>query len=89
MFVKVKLDNSEELQKKALEGREKVWGIDHPHTLLAVHRLASVYIDKGMFDVARPLCIRALEGREKALGSDHMDTIESVKLLEELEKKRG
>jgi len=73
-----KYDQAEEMNRRALEGREKVLGQDHPDTLNSVHDLASVLQYQGRYDQAEEMNRRALEGREKVPGQDHPDTLASA-----------
>ena len=76
-----RLGEAQSFQQRALEGLNKVLGGTHPDTLLAAHRLASVFIDRGDFDAALPLCHRAFDGRIQVLGTTHRHTIDSKELL--------
>jgi tetratricopeptide (TPR) repeat protein len=51
---------SESLYRRALDGREKVLGPDHPHTLESVGRLAGLYLDCRRYQEAVPLLERAV-----------------------------
>ena len=75
---------AEPLYRRALAGREKALGPDHPDTLTSVNNLAVLLQAKGDYAAAEPLYRRALAGREKALGPDHPDTLRSVDNLAEL-----
>jgi tetratricopeptide (TPR) repeat protein len=79
-----KYDEAEQLNRRALEGREKELGIHHPDTLASVSNLASVLQSQGKYDEAEKLNRRALEGKEKELGVHHPDTLKSVYCLAHL-----
>ncbi|RVD86093.1 uncharacterized protein DFL_004387 [Arthrobotrys flagrans] len=64
--------------ERALTGREKALGKDHPLTLSTVNDIAGVFDNQGNYDEARQWCERALAGREKALGKDHPSTLDTV-----------
>jgi tetratricopeptide (TPR) repeat protein len=64
-----------EWYRRALDGREKTLGKDHPDTLETVHNMASVFDGKGEYGKALEWYRRALDGREKTLGKDHPDTL--------------
>ncbi|RPA89592.1 TPR-like protein [Choiromyces venosus 120613-1] len=70
--------------RRALEGREKVLGPDHPDTLTSVNNLASLLRALGRHGESETMSRRALEGREKVLGPDHPDTLTSVNNLASL-----
>ncbi|KAL0636312.1 hypothetical protein Q9L58_004769 [Maublancomyces gigas] len=63
---------------RALAGREKALGSDHPNTLDTVNNMASVFDSQGKYDDALEWYRRALAGREKALGGDHPSTLNTV-----------
>ncbi|CUS06611.1 unnamed protein product [Tuber aestivum] len=69
------------MHRRALEGREKILGPDHPDTLTSVNNLAGVLQSQGKYDESEEMHRRALEGREKILGPDHPNTLSSVKNL--------
>ena len=75
---KIQWNKAESLFRRALEGREKALGEDHPDTLRSVNNLGNLLMQKGDYEAAEALYRRALEGREKALGADHLDTLGSV-----------
>ena len=54
------------MNRRALEGREKVLGKEHPDTLTSVNNLASVLQGQGKHEEAEQMNRRALEGREGA-----------------------
>ena len=66
------------MNRRALEGKEKALGKEHPSTLMSVSNLASVLKDQRKYEQAEDMNRRALEGREKALGKEHPDTLTSV-----------
>ena len=69
------------MDRRALDGREKVLGNEHPDTLTSINNLASVLQDQGKYDEAEQMNRRALDGREKALGKEHPSTLTSVYCL--------
>ncbi|KAL9577476.1 MAG: hypothetical protein Q9203_007445, partial [Teloschistes exilis] len=74
-------DNAEQMDRQALESREKVLGKEHPDTLTSVSNLALVLQYQGKYDEAEKMNRRALDGREKVLGKEHPDTLTSVYCL--------
>ncbi|KAH8152885.1 uncharacterized protein LAJ45_03111 [Morchella importuna] len=64
--------------ERALAGREKSLGKDHPDTLTTVHSMASVFYNQGEYGKALEWYERALAGCEKSLGKDHPDTLSTV-----------
>ncbi len=84
-----KYEAAEEMNRRALEGREKVLGVEHPDTLTSVSNLASVLRDQGKYEAAEEMNRRALEGREKVLGVEHPDTLTSVDNLASVLRYQG
>ena len=75
--------------QRALEGRERVLGVDHPHTLTSVNNLGTLLQTQGKLEEAEVLYRRALEGRERVSGVDHPDTLLSMRNLAALLEKIG
>ncbi|GIM13817.1 hypothetical protein Vretimale_16879, partial [Volvox reticuliferus] len=69
------LAEAESLHRRALVGRERVLGPDHPHTLASVSGLAELMQSSGRHDHARALHRRAMEGMARVLGSEHPHTL--------------
>ncbi|KAF1966378.1 TPR-like protein [Bimuria novae-zelandiae CBS 107.79] len=67
--------------RRALEGREKTLGEQHPRTLTSANNLALMLLAQGKYDEAEKLHRRALEGSEKELGMQHPDTLTSASNL--------
>ena len=78
---KIQWSAAEALYRRALEGREKALGAEHPDTLMSVNNLGGLLSDKGDYEGAEALYRRALEGNEKALGAEHPDTLNTVNNL--------
>ena len=76
-----KLDEAEEMNRRALSGREEVLGRENPETLLSADNLASVLMSKGEFNAAEEMSRRALEGKEKLFGKHHPETATSANNL--------
>ncbi|KAL9630085.1 MAG: hypothetical protein Q9164_006593 [Protoblastenia rupestris] len=74
-------DEAEQMDRRALDGREKVLGKEHPDTLMSVSNLALVLQYQGKYDEAEQINRQALDGREKVLGKEHPDTLTSVYCL--------
>lgn len=81
MMMKGSYKTAEELNRRALEGREKELGERHLDTLTSVSNLASVLRAQGNYGEAEVLNRRALEGYEKELGEQHPSTLTSVNNL--------
>jgi tetratricopeptide (TPR) repeat protein len=73
-----KAEMAEMMAWRALKGREKSLGNEHPDTLVSVHSLAMVLREQRKYKAAEEMHQRALKGREKALGEEQPDTLNSV-----------
>ncbi|SLM38656.1 nb-arc and tpr domain protein, partial [Lasallia pustulata] len=80
---------AEAMYRRALEGKEKAWGPEHPLTLRTVDNLGNVYADQGKMAEAEAMYRRALEGYEKAWGPEHTSTLRTVHNLGSLYKDQG
>jgi tetratricopeptide (TPR) repeat protein len=88
-FGKGQYAESESLLRRALEGRERALGPEHPDTLTSVNNLAVLLNSKGDLAAAEPMYRRALEAQERVLGPEHPDTLTSVNNLAVLLEKKG
>ncbi|KAF3240648.1 hypothetical protein TWF128_011263 [Orbilia oligospora] len=79
-----KYDEAMQWYERALAGREKALGKDHPSTLSTVHNIAAVFSNQGKYDEAMQWYERALAGKEKALGKDHLSTLSTIDCLRTL-----
>jgi tetratricopeptide (TPR) repeat protein len=77
------------LYERALAIREKVLGLEHPHTAASLAALASLLQDKGELAAARPLFERALAVCEQVLGPEHPETATSLNNLALLLRNQG
>ena len=59
----------------------KSLGVDHPDTLFALDRLATVYQNEGKLTQAEAMMTRELASRRKVLGPDHPRTNETINNL--------
>ncbi|CUS08033.1 unnamed protein product, partial [Tuber aestivum] len=84
-----KYDESETMNRHALEVHDKVLGKDHPDTLTSVNNLALVLQYQGKYGESEAMNRRALEGRERILGAGHLDTLVSVSHLAIVLWRRG
>ena len=74
-------DEAEQMDRRALDSREKMLGKEHPDTLTSVCNLASVLRYQGKYGEAEPMNRRALDDNEKVLGKEHPSTLKSVSNL--------
>ncbi len=90
------ISNAEEMYRRAMEGYEKVLGVEHPSTLISVNNLASVLQDQGKYEAAEVMRRRALEEYKKVLEFEHPSTLlasvlqdqEKYEAAEEMKEKR-
>ena len=76
-----KYEAAEQISRRALEGTEKVLGVEHPRTLISVNNLASVLQEQEKYETAEGLHRRNVEVGEKALGEEHPETLTCVNNL--------
>jgi len=69
------------LQRRTLDGRERLLGPEHPHTLTSVNNLALSLWASGDAKSAATMHRRAMEARERVLGPEHPYTLTSVNNL--------
>ena len=62
-----KLEEAETLSRRALEGRERVLGVNHPDTLILVGNLGSLLEAQGKLEEAEMLKRRNLRGARARL----------------------
>ncbi|KAH7131165.1 TPR domain protein [Dactylonectria macrodidyma] len=74
-------EEAEEINRQALDAREKVLGREHPDTLTSISNLAGVLQDQGKYEEAEQMDRRALDARERVLGREHPDTLMSISNL--------
>ena len=77
------------MYQRALAGREKTLGLEHPDTLSSVNNLGILLSDKGDYAEAEEMHRRALTGREKVLGPNHPDTLSTINNLGSLLNAKG
>jgi len=69
------------MNRRALDGGEKVPGEEHPDTLKSFNNLASALQHQGKYEEVEAMIRRALDSCEKALGNDHPETLTNVHYL--------
>lgn len=67
-----------QMYMRALTGRVKALGPDHPSTLDTVYNLGALYHDQGKLNEAEHMYIRARIRREKVLNSHHASTLDTI-----------
>jgi hypothetical protein len=55
------------MHRRALEGREKALGLEHPNTLISVSYLGLVLEQQGKYEEAEAMHCRALSKKERTL----------------------
>ncbi|MBL8151871.1 MAG: CHAT domain-containing protein, partial [Blastocatellia bacterium] len=74
-------EKAEDLIKRSLKIREKIFGLDNNDTATSMSNLALVYFNKGDYSSSEPLFKKALEIKEKIFGSEHPETATSFNIL--------
>lgn len=70
-----RLKEAEELDMEIVQINEKVWGVEHPQTLINKTGLASTYRSQGWLKEAEKLELEVIETSEKVLGTEHEITM--------------
>jgi len=78
------LEKALEWYQRALDGKEKTLGKDHPSTLSTVNNMAIVFHKQGEHEKALEWYQRALDGKEKTLGKGHPSTLKTAGRLRAL-----
>jgi len=72
---------AESLLRRALDGRKRKLGPDHPACFESMHELGVLYIRQARYEDAEPLLLETYNGREAKLGPDHPHTLDSLREL--------
>ena len=83
------ISNAEEMYRRALEGYEKVFGVEYLWTLDSIHKLASVLQDQGKHEMAEEMYRRALAGYEKIRGVKYFMTLKTASDLASVLQNQG
>jgi hypothetical protein len=76
-----KYEAAEEMNRRALEGKEKTLGKEHPDTLASLNGLTQSLLCQEKYEAVEEIYRRALEGKEKTLGKEHLETLTDVSNL--------
>lgn len=75
LFDRGEIDEAIVMMKGVVNRQSKLFGKDHPDTLVNVDQLASLYSHAGLWGEAKETYERLLSTKTALLGSDHLDTI--------------
>ena len=84
-----KLEAAEKMYERALQGHEKVLGIEHYLTLNTVNNLGTLYTNQGKLEAAEQMLKRALQGYEKVYGTEHISMLKTINNLGNLYRAQG
>jgi hypothetical protein len=70
-----------QMYQRALQGKEKAWGLEHTSTLSTVNNLGVLYANLGRLDEAEKMYQQALQGYEKVWGPEYTSTLNTVNNL--------
>ena len=59
-------------------GRKKLFGPEHPNTLLSIGKLAMTYFEQERWNEAEELELQVMDIRMKLLGAEHSDILKSM-----------
>ncbi|KAH7124721.1 TPR domain protein [Dactylonectria macrodidyma] len=88
-WMKGTYEEAEQMNRRALDAKEKVLSREHPDTLMSVHFLALVLQYQGKYEEAEQMNRRALDACEKVLGGEHPNTLTSVSNLASVLQSQG
>lgn len=80
---------AKEMYVRAVRGKEKALGPDHPSIFDTAHNLAILYTVEGSDTEAEETFVRVLGGTERTLGPDHLTTLHTVYELGALYRTQG
>ena len=63
---------------------KKVFGVDSPHTITALDRLALSYAKKGKFSKALELMEVFHENQVRVIGKNHKSSIETARMIKQI-----
>ncbi|PGH07407.1 hypothetical protein AJ79_06309 [Helicocarpus griseus UAMH5409] len=69
---------AEEIQRKVLDSRRRIWGPEDPTTLASMADLVSIYAKRGYWNKSEELNEQCLTIRKRVLGEKHPDTLSSM-----------
>ncbi len=70
-----KYSMAEDLYKRCLELKQRIYGDEHIEVAINLHNLAVLYSAKRRFEQAEPLYKQSLQLRERLLGAEHPDLV--------------
>lgn len=73
-----KYEGAEQMNRRALDGYEKVLGKTLPSMLTNVSNMALVFQHQPKYEEGEQMNRRALNGYEKVLGKEHPSTLTSI-----------
>jgi hypothetical protein len=79
---------AENLLRRALTGRERTLGANHPLTLSCVSLMGLFFATQDRLEEAEKLLRQAYEGRKRVLGETHKETMLSKEDLASVGRKR-
>ena len=65
------LAGARRLEERAVAAKVRLWGEEHPDTLISMNNLAEILGGQGDLEGARRLQERVLEVRKRVLGKEH------------------
>ena len=73
-----KYTQAEPLLTSVRKVQQRVYGADHPDTLITMNNLALLYRAKRAYSQAEPLFQATIAGRRRVLGEEHPDTLNTI-----------
>jgi tetratricopeptide (TPR) repeat protein len=80
---------AEETALRALQGRQKILGEDHPDTFVSLNIISMLYQCQGDLESAKETCEKVLKWRQTSLGPENPHTIMTLNNMAVLQYRRG
>jgi hypothetical protein len=71
-------EEAEKRLQEAIEGCERAFGKENPHTLAGIDGLALIYKSQQQWTKAEDLFLQVIQTRKRVQGMDHQDTLSSI-----------
>jgi tetratricopeptide (TPR) repeat protein len=83
------LNGAEATERKVLTIRQRVSGLDHPHTTFSLNMLGWILLEKGEWSDAEPYLKQAYDANRKRLGQRHPRLAVSLNNLGQVYEEKG
>ena len=81
-----KYTEAEKLEIHVLNARNRILGVEHPHTILSMNNLAATYRSLARYTEAEKLEMQAHELKNRVLGAESCHTITTIPHVQEAQE---